>query len=356
MSKLQLVLGCCLIAGFVSTSSFALGLGDAPKPKKDKKKEEKKEEKKETEKKGDSKKTEPAAEPAEKKDDAKTTQATPAWAKDVEAILDKALQAFNADDHKAFFADFSKDMGAMANAQMYNALYGNQKKVLGNYVTRTFNKDRSNFQNEEGVPGLFRYEADFEKQKGVAIEVNYLKEGGAWKLMQVLFSHPDLQAKMLEAMAPGGVHQVQVVKSAWGEGGMGNAKAGDWVEYEYPAQEMKMKVRQEVLEIGDHFIVMSSKNDVNGAVTEQKMKMIYNQPDPELPKTEEEKLKWEVKKFDDKVTVGGKEFSAVRHETYIDGKLSAKVWISKDLPLGGIARSEGADGVTNMIMTAYGRK
>src|SRR5687767_9634596 len=83
MSKLTFALACCLIAGFVSTSSFALGVGDVPRPKKEKKKEEKKESpKKEEAKKSEAKPTETA----EPKEEPKAGgDAVPAWAKDVES-------------------------------------------------------------------------------------------------------------------------------------------------------------------------------------------------------------------------------------------------------------------------------
>jgi hypothetical protein len=155
--------------------------------------------------------------------------------------------------------------------------------------------------------------------------------------------------------APVAMRTVKLPKSAWENGGFASAKVGDWVEYEYTAM-AGMKSRQEIVELGDHTVTTLTKMTVAGQTNESKVQSIYSEPDPAAENAPDGKQKFEVKKVDDKATVGGKEYPAVRYETYADGKLSAKSWIAKDLPLGGMVKTEGPDGKAYLIMSAFGRK
>ena len=59
---------------------------------------------------------------------------------------------------------------------------------------------------------------------------------------------------------------------------------------------------------------------------------------------------------DDKVKIGDKgEFAATRTESYEDGKLIAKTWTCKDVPLGGLVRGEGPDGKAYQQLVNFGR-
>ena len=55
---------------------------------------------------------------------AATAQAeNPVDLKPLDAIVDKALAAYNAQNATAFFADYAKSMQAITNEQTFNALY-----------------------------------------------------------------------------------------------------------------------------------------------------------------------------------------------------------------------------------------
>ena len=119
-------------------------------------------------------------------DAAKPKSIEDAVVKAVDPLVEKALTAYNAGDWKAFFADYAKSMAAIANEQTYKALYGRYMETFGKYVSRTLVAERSS--GKPDVPGLLSYDAEFEKNKKVRIDVNYLPEEGALKLMQVQFN------------------------------------------------------------------------------------------------------------------------------------------------------------------------
>jgi hypothetical protein len=345
MNRILYVLACCFTAAFVTNSAFALGI-DVPRPKKEKKKEEKKEE---------PKKEETTAKKEANPNDqyAKTTEEV---LKEAEPLVDRALAAYNKDDSKAFFADYAKSMAGIANDQTYQVLYGKYKALLGNYKSRTLVKEKSSFSKD--TPGLLTYNAVFEKNDKILIQVNTTPEEGKLKLMQVQFNSADgqpLAAANAPTPAAGGIQEVKLPKSAWDKQ-EGNFKVGDWVEYSYPAV-ADMKMRMEVLEVGDHSLVMSTKSIMAGNTTETKIKQIYSEPDPQLQQKEGEKIKWETKEFSDKVDVPGKgNVAATRYETHIDGKLTGKMWVSKEVPCGGMVKGEDPDGKVTMQLTGFGRK
>jgi hypothetical protein len=158
-------------------------------------------------------------------------------------------------------------------------------------------------------------------------------------------------------MPPARTTEVKVPKSLWDAAYMKEIKVGDFLEYEMPAAP-GMRTHMEVVEYGDHTMTQLSRTIMNGKpINEGKSKMIYSEPDPETGKvTEEQKKKYETKTFDDKVKIGDKgEYAATRTETYEDGKLVAKMWTCKDVPLGGLVKSEGPDGKSYQVLVNFGR-
>ena len=106
--------------------------------------------------------------------------------KPLDATLDKALAGYNAGDSKAFFADFAKAMSAIATQSTFDAMYkGMYFQTFGKYVSRTPIKEETVL---EGDFPLLVYQAEFEKNKKVKISVNFTKEDGAFKLMQIQFA------------------------------------------------------------------------------------------------------------------------------------------------------------------------
>ena len=102
----------------------------------------------------------------------------------LEKNLDRALQAYNNDDHKKFWAEFAKTVDALKTKETYDALYTNgYKPMYGKLVKRgEMIKDKSAL---EGPVGLVRYLAEFEKNKKVEIDVNWEKEGKEVKFIQI---------------------------------------------------------------------------------------------------------------------------------------------------------------------------
>jgi len=273
----------------------------------------------------------------------------------VEPLIEKALNAYNKDDSKAFFADYAKSMAAIATDQTFKTLYGGYKDRFGNYVSKKIVRARCSLKKT--TPGLVSYDAEFEKNKAVRIDVNYTPDGDTLKLMQVQFNAADgtqpaaNQNRGPASPAPGAVMEAKMPKSMWDKVN-GNFKTGDFVEQEIPSNP-GMKMRKEVIEAGDHFIVVNTKVIMNGNTTaETKAKWVFTEPD--TGKVQSDK-KIETKEASDTVKVAGKELSATRYESYIDGALTGKSWMSKDIPIDGIAKCEGADGKTTLLTVDFGR-
>ena len=102
-----------------------------------------------------------------------------------DAIVDKAMTAYNDGDSKAFYADFAAMMASIATPEAFKALYvDTYMKTFGKYVSRTVIEAETVVVPD--VPnGLLVYEAKFEKNEKVKLSVNLFKENGAWKLQQV---------------------------------------------------------------------------------------------------------------------------------------------------------------------------
>jgi hypothetical protein len=107
----------------------------------------------------------------------------------LETNLDRALKAYNDDDHKKFWAEFAKAADALKTKETYDALYTNgYKPMYGKLVKRgEMIKDKSGL---DGPLGLVRFLAEFEKDKRVEIDVNWAKEGKDVKFIQILMNKP----------------------------------------------------------------------------------------------------------------------------------------------------------------------
>jgi hypothetical protein len=100
--------------------------------------------------------------------------------KSLDAVVDKALVGYNAGDAKVFFADYAKMMAAIATDAAFDAMYKSQP--FGKYVSRQPIKAETVLA---GDSPLLVYQAEFEKNKKVKISVNFTKEDGAFKVMQI---------------------------------------------------------------------------------------------------------------------------------------------------------------------------
>lgn len=115
---------------------------------------------------------------------------TPVWAelpdpallKRCEARVDQAMEGYNSKSWKDFFKEFSKAGAAMGNEQSFNDVYVNKAMAeFGPYESRSIDDSRSIFKK---TLGLLVYKAKFGKKWGT-LNVNFLQEGGDWKIQQL---------------------------------------------------------------------------------------------------------------------------------------------------------------------------
>ncbi len=104
--------------------------------------------------------------------------------KALEKSVDNALKAYNDDDHKKFWAEFCKAADALKTKETYDALYTNgYKRMYGKLVKRgDMIQDKSALTGEIG---LVRFKAEFDKDKKVEIDINWVKEGKDIKFQQI---------------------------------------------------------------------------------------------------------------------------------------------------------------------------
>jgi len=345
--SLSLVIMLFVVVFVMASPAYALGIDiPIPKPKKEKKKEDKG---------GDEKNADTSA---TKKDVPDAANAYDADAiKCVEPLIAKALEAYNNKDFKAFFADFTNDMKtSMAHEATYNALYGPFASALGKFVSKsllTSGPQRSSITKDG--PGLFNYAAEFEKKKDMLVQVNYIKEDGAYKIMQIQFNGADGNPLDRAVLMKDFISEVKLPKSDWDKM-KDHYHKGEWVEYEYPGQPGSIS-RTDVIDVGTDFVTLKSTTTAHGVAHATTYKMIYSEPDPKVEEVKEgQHPKLETKEFADKVDVKDKgSVAATRFETYVDGKLTGKMWSSKEVPCGGVVKGETPDGKVTIVLTAYGK-
>lgn len=102
--------------------------------------------------------------------------------KKCEARVDQAMEAYNSKSWKDFFKDFTRASAALGSEQSFTSVYldGSQKE-FGSYESRSLDESRSTFKK---TVGLLIYKAKFSK-KWATLSVNFLSEGGDWKIQQL---------------------------------------------------------------------------------------------------------------------------------------------------------------------------
>jgi hypothetical protein len=106
-------------------------------------------------------------------------------AKQIEAQLEKLLDAYNKDDVKAFYTGWSKQVEAITTPDVYNALYKLMgKDVVGNYVPKSLKLRKETSVLDGSVIVVF-CDAEFSKEKSGEIAANLNFEDGAYKFVQV---------------------------------------------------------------------------------------------------------------------------------------------------------------------------
>jgi hypothetical protein len=99
--------------------------------------------------------------------------------------VEKLLDAYNKDDVKGFFTGWATSVKAITTEATYNALYKNAaKKELGDYKLKSL-KLRKEGSVLSGDFLLVYFEAEFAKEKSGLITVNFAKEDGEYRFIQV---------------------------------------------------------------------------------------------------------------------------------------------------------------------------
>jgi hypothetical protein len=104
--------------------------------------------------------------------------------KALEASIDRALTAYNRQDAKAFYAEYTSAMAMdpAAAERSFKATYDDDMKDLGKYVSRKMIKDDSVL---EGDAPLFVYEAKFTSAPKVRVSVHFTKDGNTSKIINI---------------------------------------------------------------------------------------------------------------------------------------------------------------------------
>ena len=121
---------------------------------------------------------------------AETAAATPdpkvlAAVRELAAVLDKALSAYNAGDQAALFADFATAATPPPSDRIFTELFeGFYKVEFGKIVALRLNTRET---NPDPDFGMLVYDAQCERQPLARVSANFLRENGALKIVQVLF-------------------------------------------------------------------------------------------------------------------------------------------------------------------------
>ena len=114
----------------------------------------------------------------------------PTAVRELAAILDKALSAYNAGDQAALFADFGSSATPAPSDRIFTELFeGFYKAEFGRIVALRLNPLES---NPDPDSGMLVYDARCERQPLAKVSANFLREDGALKIVQVRFEKVEL--------------------------------------------------------------------------------------------------------------------------------------------------------------------
>lgn len=148
-------------------------------------------------------------------------------------------------------------------------------------------------------------------------------------------------------------NEVKMLASVWPH--MADLRAGDWTEYEQGSDMGVLRSRREIFDVADHAVVEISDTVAKfEGVPEQKthtvVKMLYTEPDPPEQKvtaktTEKDDTRVETKSTNRTFPVGNKTVTAdTVTSSFKAEKLQARMWFSKQVPLGGLVLMEDGEG------------
>jgi hypothetical protein len=171
---------------------------------------------------------------------------------------------------------------------------------------------------------------------------------------------PSAQPSTAEIPAPAGTIEAPAVKqpkSRWSADGFDKYRVGDFVEYDTETLPgLKTHLRKEILSVGDHRYTELVTTTISGAEgTKTAIKTTYEFTEADAPADLKDLAK-DIRPFDDKVTVNGRELKAIRKERYDNGKLVNISWYSTEVPLDGLVKTEGPDKKLTLQLVDFGRK
>ena len=105
--------------------------------------------------------------------------------RELAAVLDKALTAYNAGDQAALFADFASTATPPPSDRIFTELFeGFYKVEFGKIVALRLNPRET---NPDPNFGMLVYDAQCERQPLAKVSANFIRENGAQKIVQVRF-------------------------------------------------------------------------------------------------------------------------------------------------------------------------
>lgn len=114
----------------------------------------------------------------------------PTAVRELAAVLDKALSAYNAGDQVALFADFATSATPAPSDRIFTELFeGFYKAEFGRIVALRLNPLES---NPDPDSGMLVYDARCERQPLAKVSANFLRENGALKIVQVRFEKVEI--------------------------------------------------------------------------------------------------------------------------------------------------------------------
>jgi lactate dehydrogenase-like 2-hydroxyacid dehydrogenase len=149
--------------------------------------------------------------------------------------------------------------------------------------------------------------------------------------------------------------ETKMAKSGWSA--YQDARPGDFTVYETPGVS---RTRTEVFDVADHAVVLVMDVAVKIGDMETKSrtagKYLLTEPDEPVDPVQKARYKTETKPVNRKFTVGGKEYTAdTVREVSVEGMLSSRTWLSKELGEGVFLLMEDGDGKPLMRLVDYGR-
>jgi hypothetical protein len=113
--------------------------------------------------------------------------------RELAAVLDKALSAYNAGDQAALFADFATTATPPASDRIFAELFEGYYKVeFGKIVALRLNTRES---SPDADFGMLVYDAKCEKQPLAKVSANFIREKGAPKIVQLRLEKVEPVAK-----------------------------------------------------------------------------------------------------------------------------------------------------------------